>query len=168
MHLFIEVSEVLLIMTVLGCCIASSDFMELQFRVLSVLHQPCHSYTSDMTLKLWTEICCDVLIFNELPEKAEWWVAADLAVHHYNLRLDQMLLWRLCCWEGQNPKSMSNTGTELLCALSTKNLCRISPAVGRDWILHCLKPGFISQLCKQCFSSWFCSVLGECFYFWNL
>lgn len=168
MHLFIEVSEVLLIMTVLGCCIASSDFMELQFRVLSVLRQPCHSYTSDMTLKLWTEICCDVLIFNELPEKAEWWVAADLAVHHYNLRLDRVLLWRLCCWEGQKPKSVSNTGTELLCALSTKNLCRIIPAIARGWILLCLKFGFISQLCKGCFSSWFCSVLGEHFYFWNL
>lgn len=74
MHLFIEVSEVLLIMTLLGCCLASSDFMELQFRVLSVLRQPCHSYTTDMALKLWSEICCDVPFLMNYQKKLsdEW------------------------------------------------------------------------------------------------
>lgn len=130
---------------------------------LSQLHQWHDSKAVNWNL-LW---CSHFLIKYQKKLITEQWVTADLAVHHYNLRLDRMLRWRLCCWEGQNPKSMSNTSRELLCALSTKNLYRIGPAIGRDLILLCLKLGFISQLCKWCFSNWFCTVFGECLYFLN-
>lgn len=114
---------------------------------LSQLHQ-WHDFKAVNWNLLW---CSHFLINYQKKLITERWVAADLAVHHYNLRLDRMLLWRLCCLEGQNPKSMSNNSTELLYPLSTKNLCSISPAISRDWILLCLELGFISQVCKAMF-----------------